>query len=38
MRWLQRFLKEFSEDAQFRFVLGLGLAVLLLISATLIWS
>jgi len=38
MRWLRQLLKEFSEDAQFRFLLGMGLAVLLLISAALTWS
>ncbi len=37
MRWLHRFLKEFAEDARFRFFLGVGAAALLLILASVFW-
>lgn len=38
MMWIRRFLKRFSEDARFRFLLGFGLAVLLLILSVIRWG
>ncbi len=38
MRWLRELLKEFSADARFRFLLGIGAVVVILILASVFWK
>jgi hypothetical protein len=38
MTWIRWFLKRFSEDARFRFFLGFGLGVLMLVYSAIRWG